>query len=341
MTTPPVIELHGRLAEFADSGAEFAAVEVSSHALSQRRVDGVRFDTALFTNLSRDHLDYHEDMEAYFACKARLFLECGPRHRIVNIDSSYGKRLAEVCGPDVVMVSTYADSVVDGRPYLFVRSVEPGARGSRVSFDSAWGSATFTVGLPGDFNVANAAIVLALLLNKGVALDQACEVLSLVSAPPGRMQRVATDGPAVFIDYAHTPQALESALRALRRHCGGRLWCVFGCGGDRDQGKRPEMGAVAERDSDHVVITSDNPRGEEPAVIVADIVSGLDDPDRATVIEDRATAIAWAIAAAAEDDVVLVAGKGHEDYQETQAGRIAFSDFAVAAKALAARGGGS
>lgn len=341
MTTPPAIELHGRLAEFVAAGADFAAIEVSSHALTQRRVDGVRFDTALFTNLSRDHLDYHDSMDDYFASKSQLFLDCGPRHRIVNIDTGYGTRLAELCGPDVVTVSTRIERVADGRPYLIVRGARPGPLGSNVSFDSAWGSSTFATAMPGDFNVANAALVVALLLSKGIALDEACDVVALVGAPPGRMQRVAMDGPAVFIDFAHTPQALESVAKALRGHCAGRLWCVFGCGGDRDPGKRPQMGEVAERDCDRVIITSDNPRGEEPASIIADIVAGLARPNDAIVIEDRASAIAWTVAQAADSDVVLVAGKGHEAYQETRAGRIPFSDQAVAEKALAARGGAS
>ncbi|MBT8081039.1 MAG: UDP-N-acetylmuramoyl-L-alanyl-D-glutamate--2,6-diaminopimelate ligase [Gammaproteobacteria bacterium] len=341
MTTPPAIELHGRLAEFVDDGAEFAAVEVSSHALSQRRVDGVRFDTALFTNLSRDHLDYHQDMDEYFASKTQLFLDYGPRQRIVNVDTDYGMRLAALCGPDVVTVSTRVDRIADGRPYVFVRSVDPGTRGSDVTFDSAWGSGAFATTMPGDFNVANAAIVLALLLNKGVALDKACEVVSLVSAPPGRMQRVAMDGPAVYVDYAHTPDALENVLQALRGHCAGTLWCVFGCGGDRDAGKRPQMGEAAERGSDCVVITSDNPRSEDPATIIADVLAGLARPEAAILIEDRAAAIAWAVGQAASDDVVLVAGKGHEAYQETSTGRVPLSDYAVAQRALSARGSAS
>ena len=162
--------------------------------------------------------------------------------------------------------------------------------------------------------------------------------MSQLTAPPGRMQRVATDGPAVFIDYAHTPDALESALNALRPHCRGKLWCVFGCGGDRDVGKRPQMGVAAERKADRVVITSDNPRSEDPAAIIASIGAGLARPDAVEIIEDRAAAIAWAIDQAADNDVVLVAGKGHENYQEADGERIAFSDLAIARQALAARG---
>ena len=340
MTTPAVVEFHERLAGFVEQDAGYAAVEVSSHALEQGRIDGVQVDTAIFTNLSRDHLDYHNSMAEYFAAKARLFTDCGPRHRIINLDSDYGTRLADLCGPDVVTVSTNFDRVANGRPYVFVRSVVATADGFDITFISSWGSSCFTLPLPGDFNVANAATVLALLLMKGVALETACDAMSRLTAPPGRMQRVAKDGPAVFVDYAHTPAALESALRALRAHCSGRLWCVFGCGGDRDSGKRPQMGKAAERQSDRVILTNDNPRSERPMVIIDDILGGFAHPEEAVVLEDRAAAIAWAIDAAASDDVVLIAGKGHETWQETHGRRVAFSDAAVAAKALAAREGG-
>jgi len=339
MTTPAAVELHGRLAEFVDQGAAHAAIEVSSHALSQGRVDGVRFATALFTNLTRDHLDYHATMREYFDSKARLFLDCQPAERIIDIDSEYGAQLASMCGQDVVIVSTQFDRVANGRPYVYVRAVVATEQGSEISFTSSWGDGRFMLPLPGDFNVANAVLVLALLLNKGVALDAACDVMSQVSAPPGRMQRVATDGPAVYVDYAHTPTALEGALRALRAHCRGKLWCVFGCGGDRDTGKRPQMGAAAERHGDQVVVTTDNPRSEDAASIIDDIVAGLSQQDNLTIIEDRATAIAWAIENAADNDLILVAGKGHEDYQEIAGQRTRFSDYALAESALAAREG--
>jgi len=339
MTTPAAIELHGHLADFVAAGATSAAIEVSSHALSQGRVDGVRFDTAMFTNLSRDHLDYHADMGDYFDSKARLFLQCDPNDRIVNLDSEYGTQLAALCGQDVVTVSTDFDRAANGHPYVFVRSVVATKQGSEITFVSTWGNGRFTLRMPGDFNVENALLVLALLLNKGVSLDAACDVMSQVSAPPGRMQRVAMEGPAVFVDYAHTPTALDSALRALRAHCSGKLWCVFGCGGDRDQGKRPQMGKAAEQHSDHVVVTTDNPRSEDAQIIIEDILAGAAHADEVTIIEDRAAAIAWAIDQARDDDVVLIAGKGHEDYQESNGERVAFSDYAVAQKALAAKKG--
>jgi len=334
MTTPATIELHARLADFRDAGATFSALEVSSHALAQNRVDGVAFDTVLFTNLSRDHLDYHGDMQNYGDAKARLFAEYSAKQRIINLDSEFGLQLAERCGQDVVTVSTNFDRVANGRPYVFVRSVVANENGSQVKVVSSWGDGDIALRLSGDFNVANAVIVLALLLTQGVPMDKACAALEEVDAPPGRLQRVAADvdGPAVYIDYAHTPDALEVVLRALRAHCRGHLWCVFGCGGDRDAGKRPQMGRIVERRADRIVITNDNPRSEAPGDIIADIVTGLRYQDAATLIEDRATAIAWAIAAANVNDVVLIAGKGHENNQ---------SDLAAATANLARRAGSS
>ncbi len=339
MTTPAALELHGRLAGFVEQGATRAALEVSSHALAQGRVDGVRFDTAIFTNLTRDHLDYHASMHEYFETKARLFFDCSPEHRIVNLDSEYGAQLAARCGADVVTVSTSCDRTADGRLHVFVRSVVATEGGSDVSFSSSWGDGRFSLRLPGEFNVANAMLVLAVLLRSGTELDKACDAMSELSAPPGRMQRVAADGPATYIDYAHTPHALEVALRALRPHGRGRLWCVFGCGGDRDAGKRPWMGKAAESFADRVVVTSDNPRSEDPQSIIDDITGGLAQPERVAIIEDRAAAIAWALGQAADNDIVLIAGKGHEDYQDVGGERRSFSDVAIATAALGKRGG--
>ena len=341
MTTPAAVELQGHLAAFTEQGATHAAIEVSSHALSQRRVDGVQFDAVLFTNLTRDHLDYHGDMQSYFESKARLFLEHAANCKIINLDSEFGTELAARCGQDVVTVSTHFDRVANGRPYVFVRSVVANQNGSDVTVTSSWGDGKFTLPLPGDFNVANAVIVLAYLLTTGIRLEQACDVLQLVDAPPGRMQQVSTAGSAIYIDYAHTPDAIESALRALRPHCRGKLWCVFGCGGDRDTGKRPLMGKLAERLANGVVITTDNPRHEDPQKIIADILAGFSNADDATVIEERAAAIAWTIANAGPTDVVLIAGKGHEDYQEVGSERHAFSDQALAIAAARLKEGGA
>ena len=339
MTTPPCIELHEILAGFRDQGATHAAIEVSSHALEQNRVDGIKFDAAIFTNLSRDHIDYHGTMREYFEAKSGLFLNRNVPNRIVSLDSEFGAELADRCGSDVVTVSTRFDRVANGRPYVFVRAVVATPAGSNISITSSWGSAKIALPLPGDFNVANAAQVLALMLCQDVPFDVACDVLGKVTAPPGRMQPVQvsakSDLPSVYVDYSHTPASLEAALKALRGHCTGKLWCVFGCGGDRDRGKRPMMGKVARRMSDFPVVTSDNPRTEEPAQIIADVLKGMD--DGALAIEDRSEAIAHAIFSAAACDTVLIAGKGHEDYQVIGTKRLDFSDVEVAARFLTER----
>lgn len=339
MTTPACIDLHRQLGEFYDAGAQHAAIEVSSHAIEQRRVDGVHFDTAIFTNLSRDHIDYHGSMRAYGETKARLFLDYDVKHRIVSLDTEFGQEIADRCGPGVVTVSTRFDRVANGRPYIFVRAVVATERGSKITVMSSWGTGEFMLPLPGDFNVSNAIEVLAAMLCWDVPLDEACKVLGKVSAPPGRMQRVRPDTeadlPAVFVDYAHTPASLEAALRALRQHCNGRLWCVFGCGGDRDRGKRALMGKIAARHADVPVVTNDNPRSEPPAKIIADILEEM--ADDTVVIEDRGAAIAHAIAAARDDDVVLIAGKGHEEYQIVGKQRLLFSDYNIAGANMLAR----
>jgi UDP-N-acetylmuramoyl-L-alanyl-D-glutamate--2,6-diaminopimelate ligase len=338
MTTPAAVELHGRLAEFVERQATCAAIEVSSHALAQRRVDGVRFDAALFTNLTRDHLDYHADMRQYFDSKASLFIDADVRNRIVNIDSDWGSELATRCGADAIVVSTQPDRTIDHvaehRRFLFVRSVVATERGSDFTFASSWGDGEVPLPLPGEFNVENAALVLTLLLEQGVELKTACATLSQVSAPPGRMQRASSRGVATYVDYAHTPGALRSALQALRAHCKGELWCVFGCGGERDAGKRPLMASAAEELADRIVVTSDNPRNEAPLSIIGAIIGGLRQPQRVTIIEDRAAAIAWTIRHAATNDVVLIAGKGHEDYQQVGDKALPFSDLVAARTAL-------
>lgn len=339
LTTPDVVELQALLSDYRDAGASYAAIEVSSHALAQRRIDGVEFDTVLFTNLSRDHLDYHDDMQSYGETKASLFVDYVARHRIVNVDSDFGARLAARLGPDAIVVATDPDRVGDGRTFVAVRSIVASENGARVNVHTSWGEGVFTLPLAGQFNVTNAAAVLAFLLCHEIPLPQACDLLANLSAPPGRMQRVpgAERAPAVYIDFAHSPAALEGALRALRAHCEGELWCVFGCGGDRDKGKRGQMGHVAERYADHVIVTSDNPRNEAADEIIAMIVAGQTSMDTTTIIEDRATAIAWAIREAGPQDLVLIAGKGHETQQIVGDERRPFSDFSTAAANLALR----
>ena len=339
MTTPPCLHLHGTLAGFRDAGASHAAIEVSSHALAQGRLDGMRFDSAVFTNLSRDHVDYHGGMRSYAESKARLFTDFECRHRIVSLDSEFGQVLADRCGADVITTSTRFDRVANGRPYVFVRSVVANPHGSRVTITSSWGAGDIDIPLPGEFNVGNALQVLALLLAKGIDFDDAREVVSQMSAPPGRMQAVSsaddTGAPQVFVDYAHTPAALEAALRALRPHVKGRIWCVFGCGGDRDRGKRPVMGKVVDRLADYPIVTSDNPRNEPPERIIAEVVAAM--RDTTVAIENRAAAIAYAIREAGPDDAVLIAGKGHEDYQIVGDRRLDFSDVQAARANIDAR----
>jgi UDP-N-acetylmuramoyl-L-alanyl-D-glutamate--2,6-diaminopimelate ligase len=341
MTTPACIDLHEKLAAFRDAGAAHAAIEVSSHALHQDRINGVHFDSAIFTNLSRDHVDYHGSMRAYGETKARLFLHRDVDHRIICMDTEFGQELADRCGGDVVIVSTRFDRLANGRPYLFVRSLVTTSSGSNVVVDSSWGEIHFHLPLPGNFNVANAISVLGLLLRWEVSVADACEVLGKISAPPGRMQRVAdSTSPVVYVDFAHTPAGLEAALRSLRSHCRGSLWCVFGCGGDRDRGKRPLMGKTAARLADRLVVTNDNPRSEIPGNIIAEILEGVGDKQGACAIEDRAAAISYAIHEADEGDVVLIAGKGHESYQVIGNRRFGFSDYDTALAGVLARRSG-
>ncbi len=342
MTTPGCVELHGQFADFHEQGAAFAAIEVSSHALEQKRVDGVTFDVAIFTNLTRDHIDYHGSMRAYGETKAGLFLDYDVDTRIVSIDTEFGEELANRCGANVVTISTRMDRDPGGRPHIFVRSVVSNSAGSDISVTSSWGDADIRLALPGEFNIANALQVLAVLLCWDIPLDEACNVLGKVSAPPGRMQRVgaAVDAglPTVYVDYSHTPASLEAALKALRAHCKGQLWCVFGCGGDRDRGKRSMMGQFADRYSDCPIVTSDNPRSERPAEIINDILDGMGEDT--TTIEDRGAAIEHAVFAAGGRDTILIAGKGHEDYQIVGDQRLDFSDFESAAASLKKRSDG-
>ncbi|HLU06364.1 MAG TPA: UDP-N-acetylmuramoyl-L-alanyl-D-glutamate--2,6-diaminopimelate ligase [Woeseiaceae bacterium] len=343
LTTPGCIDLHRKLSEFLAESAVFAAMEVSSHALHQKRVDGVRFDSVLFTNLSRDHIDYHGDMEAYGETKARFIMDGDVPHRIVMVDTEFGLRLANRCADqrmdNVVAVSTTAEANAASMTHVHMQVVEADEHGSWVDVRSSWGGARMHLPLAGDFNVANGALVLAQLLSWDVPLEAAVDVLSRVLPPPGRMQRVQppadAKAPVVYIDYAHTPAGLEAVLKTLRNHCKGALWCVFGCGGDRDRGKRAEMGRIVSKLADRAVVTSDNPRTEDPADIIAAVLRHM--KAGAVAIEDRAAAIAFAIENASDQDMVLIAGKGHEDYQVIGNTRRPFSDYEVASANLATR----
>jgi UDP-N-acetylmuramoyl-L-alanyl-D-glutamate--2,6-diaminopimelate ligase len=338
-TTPDAALLHEMLRDFRHAGAEAVVMEVSSHGLEQGRVNGVAFAVALYTNLSRDHLDYHGTMAAYGAAKARLFGWPGLRVGVINADDSFGRSLIDAARARGRKVLSYGFSAADVAGGRLVAS----ASGLAFNVATPWGKGELHTRLVGEFNASNLLGVLGVLLVSGIGLERALELLGQVQAPPGRMQRLGGNGlPVVVVDYAHTPDALEKALTALRPALGdgGELICVFGCGGERDRGKRPQMGRIASRLADRVMVTSDNPRGEEPAAIASEIVHGIREAgNRHYAVElDRAAAIAAAIAEAKAADVVLLAGKGHETYQDVGGVRHPFQDAEHAARALASWG---
>jgi len=329
-TTPDAIELQQRLAHFRQQGATACAMEVSSHGLAQGRLNGTQFSIAVLTNLSRDHLDYHGDMDSYAAAKARLFSWPGLEWVVLNVDDAFGQRLeAETRLASVAGYGFQRGTVVGEKLRL-------SQAGLHLAVRTDWGNAEVDAPLLGRFNAANLLAVLTTLLISGVRLDDACRVLAHVTPPPGRMQTLGGNAhPLVVVDYAHTPDALKKVLATLREIVsGGRLICVFGCGGNRDRGKRPLMGQAAVAGADEVWITSDNPRNEDPRRIIDDILAGTGDTPH--VEPDRARAIFEAIGGAHHGDVVVIAGKGHEDYQEIAGERQPFSDVAVAGKALEA-----
>ena len=340
LTTPDCITFHRQLRELADEGATHVVAEVSSHALDQERVAGVRFATVAFTNLTRDHLDYHPDLAAYGAAKARLFA-LGAGTAVINLDDPFGRELAgrlpagtrllgvTLAGaPGAVLTGSLAALGADG----LVLDLRSGGQGARLH-SPLWGH----------FNAENLLVAAGILLASGWTLDRATDALAGCGAPPGRMERVAAapGQPAVLVDFAHTPDALRKALAAVREHCTGDVWCVFGCGGDRDRGKRAPMGEAAVTGADRVIVTDDNPRTEDPQQIIADILAGAPSLDRLQVVPDRAAAIARAIRLARPGDAVLIAGKGHETVQVTGQERRPFSDVDVARAALSspAQGG--
>jgi UDP-N-acetylmuramyl-tripeptide synthetase len=335
-TTADVAVLHELLAQFRAAGATAVAMEVSSHGLDQGRVNGVKFDVALFTNLSRDHLDYHGTMAAYGAAKARLFAWPGLKTLVINADDAFGQSLIDAARARGQRVLTYGMGTAD----VGATSMTMDTAGLSLDVATPWGRTVVTAPVVGAFNASNLLGVLAVLLASDIPLDAATMALARLTAPPGRMQRLGGHGkPLVVIDYAHTPDALDKALIALRPAVTGtgELICVFGCGGDRDPGKRPEMGRIAARLASRVVVTSDNPRSEDPAEIATGIVKGIRETgNRRWALEpDRARAIQTAIAAATAQDLVLIAGKGHETYQERNGVRTPFSDAVEAAAALA------
>jgi UDP-N-acetylmuramyl-tripeptide synthetase len=335
-TTPDAIVLQRLLAEYLRRGARNVAMEVSSHGLDQGRVAGIKYDAAVFTNLTRDHLDYHGTMEAYAEAKFALFKARGLSHRVVNVDDDWGASLAGRLEGDVITYGTREGA------RLHASHIGLSEAGVRFHVDSEWGDGEVNARVLGAFNVSNLLAVLGALLAAGVTFDAALAAVGALDPVPGRLERVGGGAaPLVVIDYAHTPDALEKALEALRPTvaAGHRLVCVFGCGGDRDAGKRPLMGHAAARLADHVIVTSDNPRGETPGAIIDQILAGISGD--AESIEDRQVAIFSAVHQARPGDVVLLAGKGHETYQEIAGVRHPFSDGEVARAALAEWEGGA
>ena len=328
-TTPDPIVLQRLLADYLRRGARNVAMEVSSHGIDQGRVAGIKFDVAVFTNLTRDHLDYHGTMESYAEAKFKLFSARGLTHRVVNVDDTWGATLASRIGRDAITYGTASGA------RLAASRMGLSEAGVRFHVASEWGEGEVHAAVLGAFNVSNLLGVMGALIAAGVSFDDAIGAVSALKPVPGRLERLGGgDAPLVVVDYAHTPDALEKALEALRPTvaAGHRLFCVFGCGGDRDPGKRPLMGQAAARLADHVIVTSDNPRGEDPDAIIAQVLKGISTP--AEAIEDRQVAIFSAVHQAGPGDVVLLAGKGHETYQEIAGVRHAFDDREVARAAL-------
>ncbi|MGS0741297.1 UDP-N-acetylmuramoyl-L-alanyl-D-glutamate--2,6-diaminopimelate ligase [Glaciimonas sp. GG7] len=353
-TTPDAILLQNELVQLQQAGVQALAIEASSIGLEQGRLNGIHIDIALFTNLTRDHLDYHGDMANYEAAKRALFDWPGLQHAVLNLDDAMGLRLAShlqqhggstaLIGYALTDTAIESAAALDAFPILHATAVRTNASGTVFHVDSPFGNSQIKTHLVGQFNVSNVLGILGVLLAKGIAWDAAINAIERLTAVPGRMEQFGgQDAPLVVIDYAHTPDALEKTLTTLRQVAqqrGGELWCVFGCGGDRDPGKRAQMGAVAEL-ADHVIVTSDNPRSEDPGAIIAQILAGMPSAALSTTAvqtqEDRAAAILRAVRKAGKADVVLLAGKGHETYQEIKGKKLPFLDADHAALALASR----
>jgi UDP-N-acetylmuramoyl-L-alanyl-D-glutamate--2,6-diaminopimelate ligase len=338
LTTPDPVLLQGQFRKFASEGARACAIEASSIGIVERRLDGTTIRVAIFTNFTQDHLDYHGTMEAYWAAKAELFRWPGLRAAVVNVDDEKGEELARQLKNGGIDLWT-ASCMRDAR--LRAQDIGYGDEGLRFTVAEGDARHELQTRLIGQYNVANLLGVIAAMRAQGIALADAVAACGDLLAVPGRMERISLPGqPVVAIDYAHTPDALDKALAALRplaQQRNGRLWCVFGCGGDRDPTKRPVMAAVAEKNADRVVVTSDNPRSEKPEAIISQVLLGLSHHECVQVQADRARAIAETIAGAGPRDVILLAGKGHEDYQEVAGVKHPFSDQDHAQRALEAR----
>ncbi len=338
-TTSDVVSLHQYLGHLVDEGVPALAMEVSSHGLDQGRVSGVSFDVALFTHISRDHLDYHGSLEEYAIAKAKLFSHCSYRYAVIGKDDAFSELMLSSC-PEGSNIVTW--SLEDASADVYLSNIQTLPQGFRASVHSPWGSGDLNTALLGRFNLENLLAVIAALGVQGYSLDSLLSAIPLISTPPGRMQQFGGGSqPLVLVDYAHTPDAIDSVLSSLREHCSvikrsikeceqgvSNIVCVYGCGGDRDRGKRPLMTAAALNGADKIVLTSDNPRTEDPEQIFTDALEGVSNQDRQrmSVIADRSEAIHSAITAASAGDIVVIAGKGHENYQEINGVRHHFDD---------------
>lgn len=341
-TTPDALLLQRIMSDFVEQKITSVAMEVSSHGLAQGRVNGIVFSGAVFTNFSRDHLDYHGSMEAYVRAKLTLLQKPELKFVVVNADDAYSEQVIAAVKPGVA-IWTFSAAGKNAHRDLCVSAAKVMHSSAGLQFEVFESGQRLAVKAPvfGEFNLENVMAVLTTLRAMGYPLADAAERMSLLQPVAGRMEciKAATDKqPLVFVDYAHTPDALAKVLAALRQHCAGLLWVVFGCGGDRDRGKRAQMGRIAEQWADHIVLTNDNPRSENAQRIIDDIQTGMDNSE-ALVIADRKQAITWAIEQAGQGDTVLIAGKGHEDYQEINGVRIPFSDTELVKQLLNPCGG--
>ncbi len=336
-TTPDVISLHKMLADFYAQGVAHLAMEVSSHGLDQKRSAGINFDVAVLTNLSRDHLDYHGDIESYKQAKKKLFTDSNNKSLVLNIDDEFGCELfAEIKNNKKIwLYGLSEEKVKQSSHYAYASNVENKINGICFILNSSQGASEVNIQLIGDFNVYNVLACFCVLLENNINFNHAVKYIEKLQTVAGRMELIAAENkPSVVIDYAHTPQALSQALKNVRKHTAGKVICVFGCGGDRDTGKRPLMAQAAEELSDLVIVTNDNPRTENAEKIIDDIKQGIKNQLQLIVEMDREKAIQQAIKMATKNDLILIAGKGHELYQIIGDEKIAFSDKAVALLSL-------
>ena len=339
LTTPSCINLHRILSEFQDLGVKYVALEVSSHAIAQNRISGISFDATIFTNLSRDHIDYHGDMASYGEVKAKLFTEIESKIKIINSNDKFGRKLINRLEGDIVITSNESSIPTDSYSYVSMLNKEAVEFGFRVEVESTWGKCKINLPLLGVFNIENALQVMALLLVYEFCPKDVFNAIENITPPKGRMELIklslTSGSPRVVVDFSHTPEALKVSLSALRLHFKKKIWCVFGCGGSRDIGKRKVMGQIAEANADYMVVTSDNPRNEDADKIIADILEGVN--GKVSVISDRFAAIDFAINSANKEDVILIAGKGHEDYQIINGNKTEFSDQNISKELIKVR----